>query len=398
MDISVKTKFRKSAVAGREGVLCIQLIHRLKIRFITTSLRLFPNEWDASQETVRMTDFAPERQPYLQLLQKRLDEELRQIHTLINVYEKRGNYTIEELVADYVHQAFNGCLFTFADYLAKQLQKENRPKTASIYHAAKRSFSRFRLGEDIRLENIDGELLKNYEKQLKNRELAKNTVSFYMRTLRSIYNQAVKKGLCVQRQPFTEVYTGIDKTVKRAVDEKIIIRLKQLDLSHKQKLEKARDLFLFSFYMRGISFVDMANLTLGNLKNGYITYIRSKTKQKLTIKIEECMQVIIEKYACQTLENFLLPIYSDTNRSNISCLRTYNKQLQRISKMLELEKPLSSYLARHSWATIALRKGISVEIISESMGHENEATTRIYLASLEQSVIDKANATIILLE
>jgi integrase len=159
-----------------------------------------------------------------------------------------------------------------------------------------------------------------------------------------------------------------------------------------------RDLYMFSFYMRGMSFVDMANLRKGNLKNGYIVYTRSKTKQTLTVKVEECMQEIIKRYEQQTIDDYLLPIYTVQNRDNTSRLRNHNKRLKRISEMLNLEKPLSSYVSRHTWATIALRKGVSIEIISESMGHENETTTRIYLASLGQSVVDKANAEIIWLE
>ncbi|GHV52081.1 hypothetical protein FACS1894181_14840 [Bacteroidia bacterium] len=146
-----------------------------------------------------------------------------------------------------------------------------------------------------------------------------------------------------------------------------------------------------------MSFIDMVNLKQNNLKNGYIVYARSKTKQVLTIKIEKCIGEIIERHKEITINDYLLPIYSSQNPDYNSNLRTYNKRLKRLSEMLDLEKPLSSYVSRHSWATIALRKGISVQVISEGMGHENETTTRIYLASLDQSLIDNANAQIIAL-
>ena len=155
---------------------------------------------------------------------------------------------------------------------------------------------------------------------------------------------------------------------------------------------------MFSFYMRGISFIDMANLRKSNLKNGYITYARSKTRQILTVKVEECMTDIITRYESETVDGYLLPIFTAYNRNPASQLRTYNKRLKRISTLLELEKPLSSYVTRHTWATLALRKGIPIEVISESMGHENITTTRIYLASLEQSIVDEANAAIIQIE
>ncbi|MDR1372360.1 MAG: site-specific integrase [Dysgonamonadaceae bacterium] len=184
-------------------------------------------------------------------------------------------------------------------------------------------------------------------------------------------------------------------TDKRAVNEQTIIALKKMYLTHNVNLELTRDLFLFSFYMRGISFVDMANLKADNVRNGYIIYFRSKTKQMLSVRLEPCMQEIIDRYRNRTIDDYLLPVFTLRNRSHTSHLRTYNKRLKRISKMLGLEKPLSSYVARHSWATIALRKKVPIEVISEGMGHENETTTRIYLASIGQYVVDKANAKII---
>jgi len=261
----------------------------------------------------------------------------------------------------------------------------------------KRSFSRFRYGEDIRIDKINGGLIQRYETYLKDNNVCLNSISCYMRALRAIYNQAVQKGLAVSKSPFIGVYTGIEKTAKRAVNEDVIVKLHELDLSEQPTLQLARDLFMFSFYTRGMSFVDMANLKQNNLKNGYLIYARSKTKQTLTIKVEKSIDDIIKRYQHMTIEDYVLPIYNAQNLDYNSHLRNYNKRLKRISEMLNLKLPLSSYVSRHSWATIALRKGISVQVISEGMGHENEKTTRIYLASLDQSVIDNANAQIIAL-
>jgi site-specific recombinase XerD len=240
--------------------------------------------------------------------------------------------------------------------------------------------------------------MRKYENWLKETGLVINSVACYMRALRSAYNQAVKRDLTVQKHPFADISTRIDKTVKRAVSADVIIRLKNMDLSAYRALALARDLFMFSFYMRGISFIDMANLRKSNVKNGYILYARSKTRQWLTVKMEACMQEIIARYELLTVDDYLLPIYTAQNRDSASRLRSHNKRLKRISGMLGLEKPLSSYVSRHTWATLALRKGIPVEVISESMGHENETTTRIYLASIGQSAVDRANAEIIKLE
>ena len=394
---SVKIKFRKSTVKDKEGVLYFQLIHKRKAILITTRFRLYSYEWNAHTGSIITDNTEGERRVYLQNTKEGLDSEFRRINELISRLESRGEYTTKELATFFIDNSFNGYFFSFINYLSKKLKSEKQCKTASIYETAKRSFFRFRQGEDIRIDKIDGVLMQQYEIYLKNNRVSPNSISCYMRALRVIYNQAVQKGLTNSKNPFKEVYTGIDKTVKRAVSENTISQLIRLDLSELPYLQLARDYFLFSFYTRGMSFVDMANLRQNNIKNGYLIYSRSKTKQVLTIKIEKCIDDIIKRYQNQVIEDYLFPIYTIQKLGYTSHLRTYNKRLWRLSEMLGLEKPLSSYVSRHSWATIALRKGISVQVISEGMGHEDEKTTRIYLASLDQSVIDDANAQIIAL-
>ena len=394
---SVKVKFRKSTINGKEGVLYFQLIHNRKTKLVTTRFRLYPHEWSAHLSAVITEKADSGRVAYLQNIKEGLEFEIRQIYTLITMLEKRGNYTTKELAEYYIDNSFNGYFFSFIKHQVRTLKEAGRSKTASIYKTAMQSFSNFRCGEDILINKIDSPLMQQYEMYLKGNGVSLNSISCYMRVLRAIYNKAVQKGLAVSRNPFKNVYTGIDKTAKRAVNEEAIVALIKLDLSEYPYLQQARDLFLFSFYTRGMSFVDMANLKQSNLKNGYILYARSKTKQTLTIKIEKCIDDIIKRYWHTTIGDYVLSIYNTQNLDYNSHLRIYNKRLKRISEMLGLEKNLSSYVSRHSWATIALRKGISVQVISEGMGHENEKTTRIYLASLDQSVIDNANAQIIAL-
>ena len=394
---SVRVKFRESTVSGKEGGLYFQFIHNRKTKLITTRFRLFPSEWDARLLIVVTENADNERAAYLQNIKEGVEAEIRQVRALIAMLEKRGGYTTKELAECYVDNSFNGYFFSFISHQVRMLKEAGQAKTASIYETVQRSFSRFRHGEDIWINKIDGSLMRQYEMYLKSNGVGLNSISCYMRALRATYYKAVQKGLAVSRNPFKEVYTGIEKTAKRAVNEEVITALIKLDLSEFPRLQFARDLFMFSFYTRGMSFVDMANLRQSNLKNGYILYARSKTKQMLTIKIERCIDDIIKRYHHATIGEYVLPICNTQNQDYSSHLRTYNKRLKRLSEMLGLGKTLSSYVARHSWATIALRKGISVQVISEGMGHEDEKTTRIYLASLDQSVIDNANAQIIAL-
>ena len=170
-----------------------------------------------------------------------------------------------------------------------------------------------------------------------------------------------------------------------------------MDLSAKPSLDFARDMFLFSFYTRGMSFIDMAYLKKIDLRNGILTYRRRKTGQELSIKWEKCMDRIIVKYPENKTE-FLLPIIKeqgDERKLYENAQHLVNYRLKDLSKILNLQRPLSMYVARHSWASAAKAQNVPLSVISEGMGHDNDATTQIYLASLETSVVDRANKKIL---
>ena len=247
------------------------------------------------------------------------------------------------------------------------------------------------------LNEIDSDLMKEYEAYLKSHGVAMNTVSFYNRILRAVYNRAVEKEMTVQRYPFKHVYTGIDKTVKRALPLKIIKRIKELDLPLKSSLDFTRDMFLFSFYTRGMSFIDMAYLKKKDLQNGILSYRRRKTGQQLFIKWEKSMQEIIDKYPANE-NSYLLPIIKTDRNERLqykNALRLVNNKLKEISVSIGLQSKLTMYVSRHSWASIAKSQNIPLSVISAGMGHDSENTTRIYLASLDNSMIDKANELIL---
>lgn len=392
---TVKVKLRASSIAKREGAIYLQLIHNRNVKLVTTRFRLLPSEWDAKKERVKCNVADSKREKELQLIKKGLNQELKRLEELIQTLSKQSHYCVKDLAEHYTNNSLTGSLTAFMEHLIKKMQQSNQMKTASIYTTVLHSFKKFRRGHDLKIEKIDSEVMVKYEAFLKGNHICPNTISCYMRVLRAVYNRTVDLGITSQRYPFKKVYTGIDKTIKRAVDEDVIIRLKTLNLDNYHELAMARDLFLFSFYARGMSFVDMANLRRSNIDHGILRYTRSKTGQNLIVKIESCMEEIISKYEHLNVKDYLLPIFTAQSQNYPRQLRTYNNRLGRISTMLNLPKRLSSYVSRHSWATLAMRKGISVQVISEGMGHENETTTRIYLASLDQSIIDNANAQVI---
>ena len=290
-------------------------------------------------------------------------------------------------------------LSSFMQVNIASLRQSGKLRTSETYRATLNSFMKFMDGKDVLLSNMDAELMMGYETYLKAQGASMNTVSFYMRILRATYNRAVDKGVIRQRFPFKHVYTGVDKTVKRAVPLSAIKRMKNLDLSLQPNLEFARDMFLFSFYTRGMSFVDMAHLKKKDLQNGFLSYRRRKTGQQLVVRWEKCMQEIVGKYPEDNLSPYLLPVlkypFKDTHKHYRNVMSGINRNLKEIARLADISLPLSMYCARHSWASAAKGKNIPISVISEGMGHDSEATTQIYLASLDNSVVDKANASIL---
>lgn len=220
-----------------------------------------------------------------------------------------------------------------------------------------------------------------------------------MKRLRAVYNKAIDDGFVENKNLFRRVFTSSEKTVKRAISLKHIKRLKSLDLSYSASKEFARDMFLFSFYTRGMSFVDIAYLQEKDLKGNVLTYRRKKTGQLLNIQWERCMQEIVNKYSSCSHSPYLLPIIKnpeiDLRKQYQNVQSLINRNLKSIGMDLKLPMPLTMYCARHSWASIARSEGIPIAVISEGMGHDSESTTQIYLASLETQVIDKANRKIL---
>ena len=392
---SIKIKFRPSSVEGKEGSIYFQIIHNRVVRQLNTAYKIFASEWDEETEMIIANG---DRINIINAIKERMAWDIARLEkTVAQLETKRGRYSADEVITVYHKLTNEVSLFSFWHNVIAQLKQLGKVRTAETYTASLKSFMQFLDNQDIPLDGITSDMMLLYEAYLKARGVRMNTISFYMRIFRAVYNRAVEKGLTIQNNPFRHVYTGVDKTVKRAIPIKAIKALKELDLSMNQALDFARDMFMFSFYTRGMSFVDMAYLKKSDIKNGILTYRRRKTGQELSIKWEKCMAEIIAKYP-ENKTDFLLPIIKEEGnerRQYDNALHLVNYRLKELSTMLKLQRPLTMYVARHSWASAAKAKNVPLSVISEGMGHDSEATTQIYLASLETSVVDKANKMIL---
>ena len=396
---TIKLKFRPSTVQGKAGTLCYQLCHRQENRQITTDMRIFPEWWN---ETKRELVTVPGNERVLTAYRKRAEKEMRDIREIIRELDCSGEtYTLSEILNRYRSLPSEPGFLYYMKKEMETLWENGQYGTSRNYRRALNSFSAFLDGDDIPFSSLDSALACRYESWLWQQKVARNSSSFYMRILRAVYNKAVKQGLAVQTFPFREVYTGVARTSKRAVDEETIRKLQRLDLSGSPALALSRDMFVFSYCARGMAFVDMAYLKKEDVGGGRITYYRHKTGQYLTLRIEPCMVTILERYGRTCPESpYLFPILTDEQpelayRQYRTGLNYHNRKLKRLGKLLGEPLPLSSYTPRHSWATAARNHDVPIAVISAGMGHSSERTTLIYLDSLDNAIIDNANEKIL---
>lgn len=291
---------------------------------------------------------------------------------------------------------------TFINTLIKTANQRGRYSTANAYQCTLHSYQRFTQNPSQTFEEMTPEEMKNYEQFMIKNGLKHNTISLYIRMLRSICNQAIAQKVAHINavELFQDVFMGCKPTAKRAIKPSIIGHLIDADFAEHPHLAFSRDLFLLSFYLRGIPFVDLVYMRKSDIKDNTLIYFRQKTGKVMYVTIESCAKKLIKKYASECKDSiYLLPIIKSVgeegHKQYRSALRLYNKHLHQISKLLKLGIILTSYVARHSWATTAQNTDVPIAVISTSMGHASEKVTHIYLDSFENKKLSDANKKVI---
>lgn len=287
---------------------------------------------------------------------------------------------------------------SFTGYAEKEiLHKKNSHSysTSQNYRTALNSFLKFLDGEDVPLHKIDSVLIGDYQKWLENHNVCLNSISCYMRSLRAIYNRAIGGKKAIREHPFKKVFTGIEKTQKRSINKEDIRRLQSLNLKAGTYMCLVRDIFLLSFYACGIPFVDIAYMKKNQISDGYLTYTRHKTKQKVRISLEPCMTAILNKYMSEDREH-IFPIIDSTDsetayRQYRNGICRYNKSLKLLGKKCGKTCNLSSYVARHTWASLAYHSNVDIPVISKALGHISPRTTVIYVKEINDRSFESAN-------
>jgi len=314
---SIKVKFRPLTVADHEGTIYYQIIHERKVRQLLSDYKVFPAEWDESRSMVTTTQKS-DRKSLVLSIRERIRWDVERLTKINRKLDAHGlTYTADDVIEEFNRYAHEYSLFNFMENIIAKLKQNGKVRTSETYKSTLNSFKKFlasqapkdgyREDEDIMLDCLTSEIMEAYEAWHHKRGVVPNTISFYTRILRAVYNRAVEDEIIENHNPFRHVYTGVDKTVKRALPLVVIKKIKSLVLSLTPSLDFARDMFLMSFYLRGMSFIDMAFLKKSDLKNGYVTYRRRKTGQQLIIEWTRQMQVILDKYP-ENASVYLLPV------------------------------------------------------------------------------------------
>ena len=403
---SLRASTRKGGYPGR---LYLRVVYGADSRSVTTEYRVFPEEWDAVRRWLKLPYGRGERGRQLAEIENSMMCDLRRMEVVLNKLKKEGAYTIDDVMSRFRVVMQGNTLAAYTEKLAKEMEQGGYIRTAKAYRTAATRLIEFSGDKNLSYERITPALLGDFQAELKAGGRTMNTISCYMRTLRAIYNKAINEGRIARRSDnlFGNVYTGVSTTRKRALthDELAMLvafdpteeapsRSKRQDLP--EHLQPGLAMFLFCYHARGMCFIDMAYLKKTDLRGDTIRYKRHKTGQQIELQVLPAMRRIIDWFSMQTAGSpYLFPVITDpdgdTNLQYESGLRLQNQRLKKIAEHCGIAKKFSTHSARHSWATVAKNAGLPLAVISEGLGHTNQRTTEIYMASLERSVLNHAS-------
>lgn len=396
--------YRSKTLADGSSPVMLRLTKNGKRKYVSLHISVKATYWDFNKNQPKRN--CPDKDAILSIIEKRTAE----YRTQINEFKvENKDYTLDSLVKRVENpMSKHQTVGTFLDNHIEYLKSINRRGYAKTFEELKRSLLDYCKSLEIFFSDIDHEWLKKYEAYLKGKNYAMNSIGIRFRTLRVLYNYAITcKVVKKDYYPFDDfkVSKMWEQTQKRAITKEDIKKIAALDLKtvtpyHSPYLEIGRDLFMFSYLSAGINFTDMAKLTYGNIFNGRVSYHRQKTKKLITFQLQPMAMEIVEKYRKKDARpnDYIFPILDRKVHKTETQIRdrihkslgATNKALHKIGEKLELPIDLTTYVARHSFATVLKRSGVSTSIISESLGHSSEKVTQIYLDSFENEQIDNA--------
>ena len=401
MITSVKLMLNKSRILNNGSYpLVFQVIHNRRKKLLYTGYRMKEEVFDESEGKIMNGVGSTFTATEVVKMNRELRKMRNQIDIRIRQLERtREEFTVEDILTQ---NAFGTgkSQFYLLRYINAQIERKQELKKvgmAAAYKSTRSSLAKFIGCPDVRMSEVDLAFVRRYEDFLYSNGASGNTVSYYLRNLRSLYNQAVTDGYHPRGEyPFAKAQTRPAKTVKRALSRTDMQNLADLNLENEPELEFTRDLYLFSFYAQGMAFVDIVLLKKTDICNGVLTYSRHKSKQLIRIVVTPQMQGVIDKY--NTENEYLFPIISGEYASGYQkyrlALGRINRHLKKIAVVADIKVPLTTYTARHTWATLARDSGAPISVISAGLGHTSEEMTRVYLKDFDVSMLNQVNSIV----
>lgn len=402
---SIKILLRTNNILSNgEHPIVLRIIKDRKSRFIFTKYSCSKNSWDFKENKPN------KKHPNRVALELFIEKQKMEANKIILSHDNEGTgYTTESFKKEFKGTSKKTTVLVFLDRIIKDLEKQGKIGNANIYKDCKRALKKFRKDQDLFFSDIDFSFLKRFEQSFFERGISSNTVSVYMRTIRAVFNKAmsekyVKKDL----YPFDDYKISklSTETAKRALTKNQIDKIISFKIEEWTILKDAKHYFLFSYYTRGMNFTDMAFLKWEDINENRMRYVRAKTKKMYNISLLDPALEILKFYKPFTGEkktDYVFPILNKEKHKTPQQIanrikkvtKMVNENLKVIAEKTNLDFHLTTYVARHSYATILKKKGVSTSMISESLGHVDEKTTQIYLESFSNDVLDEANKMIL---
>jgi site-specific recombinase XerD len=388
--------FRGKKLSNGESPLMIRVSKDRKTKYKSLGISVNPNHWDFDKNKPKTN--CPNRDYILKII---IDKEAEYQKKILELKAEEKEFTASTLIKPKEKQRLKSVNEFYLE-LIDEMEKSGKIGNSRVYKDSLRSLESYYRGKlDIPFSDVDMDFLLNYEKWLRGRDCKESSMNLFFRTLRSTYNKAIERKYAKRdTYPFNDfkVSKFSIKTEKRAISKDNVKLIMNIDLSKENEYIKlSRDLFVFSYLCSGISFSDMANLKHGNIINDRLVYVRQKTHRKINVPISDGAKEIMKKYIDSNNE-YIFPILDHKvhktkmqqyNRKKKVLLKV-NRYLKKISQMTGIEVNLTTYVSRHSYATVLKNSGVNIALIGETLGHSDLKTTQIYLDSFENSQIDEA--------
>ena len=389
--------------------LVLRISHQTFMRIIPLNLSLSKEQWNAStSEVKKIKNSARETarvHSKLSIARNYLIENQRAIEKLdINELKRRIEF---EIVKKPDEELFDSAyLAVYGKVLMDRILLTGKLKTANWYRDAIHSIVAFNDGKDILLTDISSTFLENYKANCLNKKQSKNSINARLRALRALMNKGRNESgtiLPKSHNPFSSVKIPSEKTKKRAVSKEVINIIREAELEIDTPIWHNRNYFLFMFNMQGMNFIDLAKLKWKQINKGRLTYVRSKTNKAFDIKLtEEAEQILAYYQPKKRAGGYVFPILSNNiaeypilvTKTSDQALHLFNGYMNKLAQQCGIEERITSYVARHSWASAARKMGVSTDKIGDALGHESYDTTEVYLQDFDSQVLDDMNADV----